>query len=43
MKPLTRHWRDDLIHSDIRAATNKLLEMIDEGLINPQRCCDNVS
>lgn len=36
MKPLTRYWRDDLIHSDIRAATNKLLEMIDEGLINPR-------
>lgn len=36
MKLLTRHWRDDLSHSDIRATTNKLLEMIDEGLLNPR-------
>lgn len=34
MKPLTRHWRDDLIRPDVRATTNKLLEMVDNGALN---------
>lgn len=36
MRPLTRHWRDDLIRSNPREATNKILEMVDEGLLNPR-------
>ncbi len=38
MKPLTRHWRDDLIRptTSVRGATNKVLEMIDEGLLDPK-------
>lgn len=36
MRPLTRHWRDDLIRPDTRKATNKILEMVDEGLLNPR-------
>ena len=34
MRPLTRHWRDDLIRPNPRATTNKILEMVDEGLVN---------
>lgn len=34
MKPLARHWRDDLIRPNSRATTNKILEMVDEGLVN---------
>ena len=33
MTPLTKHWRDDLIHTP-RATTNKILEMVDNGLVN---------
>jgi hypothetical protein len=38
MRPLTRHWRDDLIrHSTpVREATNKVLEMVDNGILNPR-------
>lgn len=36
MRPLTRHWRDDLIRLDVRATSNKIMEMIDEGLLNPR-------
>lgn len=33
MEPLARHWRDDLIRTP-RATTNKILEMVDDGLVN---------
>lgn len=36
MRPLTRHWRHDLIRTETRSATNRLLEMVDEGLLNPR-------
>ena len=35
MRPLYRHWRDDLIRPT-RSATDKVLEMVDEGLLNPR-------
>ena len=28
------HWRNDLIRPDTRETTNKVLEMVDEGLVN---------
>ena len=33
-----KHWRDDLIRpkTAARKATNRLLEMVDEGLLNPR-------
>lgn len=34
MRPLAKHWRDDLIRPNPRATTNKILEMVDEGLLN---------
>ena len=34
MRPLARHWRDDLIRPNPRSTTNKILEMVDEGLVN---------
>lgn len=34
MRPLAKHWRDDLIRPNPRATTNKILEMVDEGLVN---------
>lgn len=34
MRPLTRRWQDDLIRPNPRATTNKILEMVDEGLVN---------
>lgn len=34
MRPLARHWRDDLIRPNPRATTNKILEMVDEGVVN---------
>ena len=38
MRPRYPHWRDDLIRANrpVREATNKLLEMIDEQLIDPK-------
>jgi hypothetical protein len=30
------HWRNDLIRPNTREATNKILEMVDEGLLNPR-------
>jgi hypothetical protein len=38
MRPLTRHWRDDLIRLNppVREATNKVLEMVDNGILNPR-------
>lgn len=30
------HWRDDLIRPNTREATNKVLEMVDGGLLNPR-------
>lgn len=35
MRPLYRHWHDDLIRPT-RPATEKVLEMVDEGLLNPR-------
>ena len=34
MRPLMRHWRADLIQTP-RKASNKFLEMVEEGLIDP--------
>ena len=34
MRPLAKHWRDDLIRPNPKATTNKILEMVDEGLVN---------
>lgn len=31
-----KHWRNDLIRPDTRETTNKILEMVDEGLLNPR-------
>lgn len=38
MRPLTKHWRDDLIRpsTPVREATNKVLEMVDNGILNPR-------
>ena len=38
MRPLAKHWRHDLISTNhpVREATNKILEMVDEGLLNPR-------
>lgn len=38
MRPRYPHWRDDLIRANrpVREATNKILEMVDEGLLNPR-------
>ena len=38
MRPLTRHWQDDLIRLNppVREVTNKILEMIDEHLLDPK-------
>jgi hypothetical protein len=30
------HWRDDLIRPNTREATNKILEMIDECVLDPK-------
>ena len=31
-----KHWRNDLIRPDTRETTNKILEMVNEGLLNPR-------
>ncbi len=38
MRPRYPHWRNDLIRANrpVREATNKILEMIDEGLLEPK-------
>ncbi len=38
MRPLAKHWRHDLIHTNhtVREATNKVLEMVDNGILNPR-------
>ena len=38
MGPLTHRWQDELFSSaaPVRKATNKILEMIDDGLLNPK-------
>lgn len=36
MRPLTRHWRDDLIRPNVRETTNKVMELVDEGVLNPR-------
>ena len=37
MRPRYKHWRDDLMPTrPVRETTNKVLEMIDEGLLNPR-------
>lgn len=30
------HWRDDLVRTNTREATNKVLEMVDNGILNPR-------
>lgn len=35
MRPLYRHWHDDLIRPT-RSAAEKVLEMVDEGMLNPR-------
>lgn len=32
-----KYFRDDSIRPDIRVTTNKVLEMIDEGLLDPKQ------
>ena len=34
MKPLFKRWQTDLIHTP-RKASNKFIEMVEEGLIDP--------
>ena len=34
MRPLMKRWQTDLIHTP-RKASNKFLEMVEEGLIDP--------
>lgn len=34
MRPLTKKWWEDLKPTNPRATTNKILEMVDEGLVN---------
>lgn len=36
MRPLGRHWSYDLRTHETRKATNKVLEMVDEGMLNPR-------
>ena len=36
MRPLQRHWSYDLCTHETRKATNKVLEMVDEGMLNPR-------
>jgi hypothetical protein len=36
MRPLQRHWSYDLRTHETRKATNKVLEMVDEGMLNPR-------
>lgn len=36
MRPLHRHWSYDLRTHETRKATNKVLEMVDEGMLNPR-------
>lgn len=38
MRPRYPHWRDDLIRANrpVREATNKVLEMVDNGILNPR-------
>jgi hypothetical protein len=36
MRPLQRHWSYDLHTHETRKATNKVLEMVDEGMLNPR-------
>jgi hypothetical protein len=36
MRPLQRHWSYDLRMHETRKATNKVLEMVDEGMLNPR-------
>ena len=36
MNYIHKSWRDDLIRPTTREATNKVLEMVDEGLLNPR-------
>jgi len=36
MRHLRRHWSYDLRTHETRKATNKVLEMVDEGMLNPR-------
>lgn len=36
MNFIHKSWRADLIRPDVRKTTNKVLEMVDEGLLNPR-------
>lgn len=36
MHYIHKSWRDDLIRPTTREATNKVLEMVDDGLLNPR-------
>lgn len=36
MNYIHKSWRDDLIRTTTRVATNKVLEMVDDGLLNPR-------
>ena len=38
MNYIHKSWRDDLIRANrpVREATNKVLEMVDDGLLNPR-------
>lgn len=36
MNPRLKYWREDLIRPDTRSATNKVLEMVDNGILNPR-------
>lgn len=36
MRPRYPHWRDDLIRPETRKSTNRLLEMVENGSIDPK-------
>lgn len=36
MNYMHKSWRDDLIRPNSNNTTNKMLEMVDEGLLNPR-------
>lgn len=36
MRPRYTHWRHDLIHHETRKSTNRLLEMVENGSIDPK-------
>lgn len=36
MTYIHKSWRNNLVHSNSSKATNRVLEMVDEGLLNPR-------